>query len=249
MPSKPSVLITGALGGIGRALCEEFHAHGFAVIALDRREGEVPCQHFVCADIAQLATNLAKREAFAAEIRSLLEKENSQLKGVVNNAAVQILGGVDQLTVEAWQETLATNLLAPFFLVQALLPELEKARGAVVNISSIHEKLTKAGFVAYSTSKTALSGLTRAMAVDLGVRVKVNAICPAAIKTPMLAAGFKGRPDAFDALHQAHPGGRIGLPEEVAHLARYLIAEAPDFLNGSCLGLDGGIAGRLHDPA
>ena len=133
--------------------------------------------------------------------------------------------------------------------MQALLPELEKARGAVVNISSIHEKLTKAGFVAYSTSKTALSGLTRAMAVDLGARVKVNAICPAAIKTPMLAAGFEGRADAFDALHQAHPGGRIGLPEEVAHLARYLIAEAPAFLNGSCLGLDGGIAGRLHDPA
>ena len=249
MPSKPSVLITGALGGIGRALCEEFHAHGFAVIALDRREGEVPCQHFVCADIALLATDASKREAFAGEIRSVLEKENSQLKGLVNNAAVQILGGVDQLTIEAWQETLATNLLAPFFLVQALLPELEKARAAVVNISSIHEKLTKAGFVAYATSKTALSGLTRAMAVDLGARVKVNAICPAAIKTPMLAAGFEGRPEDFDALHQAHPGGRIGLPEEVAHLARYLIAEAPDFLNGSCLGLDGGIGGRLHDPA
>lgn len=245
---KPSVLITGALGGIGRALCEEFHAHGFAVIALDRREGEVACQHFVCADIALLATDLAKRETFAAEIRSLLEKENSELKGLINNAAVQILGGVDQLTIEHWQETLATNLLAPFFLVQALLPELEKARGAVVNISSIHEKLTKAGFVAYSTSKTALSGLTRAIAVDLGARVKVNAICPAAIRTPMLSASFEKRPEAFDALRQAHPSGRIGLPEEVAHLARYLIAEAPDFLNGSCLGLDGGIAGRLHDP-
>ena len=245
---KPSILITGALGGIGRALCEEFHAHGFAVIALDRREGEVPCQHFVRADIAVLATDPAKREAFAAEIRSLLEKEDSLLKGLVNNAAVQILGGVDQLTIEAWQETLATNLLAPFFLVQALLPELEKARGAVVNISSIHEKLTKAGFVAYSTSKSALSGLTRAMAVDLGARVKVNAICPAAIKTPMLAAGFEGRQDAFNALSAAHPGGRIGTPEEVAHLARYLVAEAPSFLNGSCLGLDGGIAGKLHDP-
>ncbi len=94
----------------------------------------------------------------------------------------------------------------------------------------------------------ALSGLTRAMAVDLGGRVRVNAICPAAIHTPMLAAGFAERPDALAALHDAHPTGRIGLPEEVAHLARYLIAEAPDFLNGSCLGLDGGIAGRLHDP-
>jgi NAD(P)-dependent dehydrogenase (short-subunit alcohol dehydrogenase family) len=249
MSSKPSVLITGALGGIGRALCEEFHAHGFHVIALDRREGELPCQHYIRADIAVLATHVKAREAFTAEVRGILQKNKSPLKGLVNNAAVQILGGVDELTVESWQETLSTNLLAPFFLVQALLPELEKARGSVVNISSIHEKLTKAGFVAYSTSKTALSGLTRAMAVDLGSRVKVNAICPAAIKTPMLAAGFEGRPEALDALHQAHPGGRIGLPEEVAHLARYLVAEAPAFLNGSCLGLDGGIAARLHDPS
>jgi NAD(P)-dependent dehydrogenase (short-subunit alcohol dehydrogenase family) len=248
MSSKPCVLITGALGGIGRALCEEFHAHGFHVIASDRREGHVTCHHYICSDISVLATDTDAREAFALEVRSVLKKDESPLKGLVNNAAVQILGGVDQLTAEAWQETLSTNLLAPFFLVQALLPELEKARGSVVNISSIHEKLTKAGFVAYSTSKTALSGLTRAMAVDLGARIKVNAICPAAIKTPMLSAGFEGRQEAFDALHQAHPGGRIGLPEEVAHLARYLIAEAPDFLNGSCLGLDGGIAGRLHDP-
>jgi NAD(P)-dependent dehydrogenase (short-subunit alcohol dehydrogenase family) len=246
---KPAVLITGALGGIGRALCEEFHTHDFRVIAVDRMEGDVPCHRFLRGDVAALATDPEARCSFAAEVRSVLDAEGMPLQGIVNNAAVQVLGGVDQLDVRDWQETLTTNLLGPFFMAQALLPELEKVRGSVVNISSIHEKLTKPGFVAYATSKSALSGLTRAMAVDLGARVKVNAICPAAIKTPMLEAGFAGRPEAFDALHHAHPGGRIGLPEEVAHLARYLVAEAPDFLSGSCLGLDGGIAARLYDPA
>jgi len=249
MTSKPAVLITGALGGIGRALCEDFHAHGFIVIAVDRREGEVACHRFLHNDIALLARDASRRAEFAGEVRAVLGKHKAELKGLINNAAVQIRGGMDSLDFAAWEETLQTNLLAPFFLAQVLLPELEAASGAIVNISSIHEKLTKTGFVAYATSKSALSGLTRALAVDLGSRIKVNAICPAAIHTPMLAAGFEGQPAAFDALSAAHPGGRLGTPEEVAHLARYLVAEAPSFLNGSCLGLDGGIAGRLHDPA
>jgi NAD(P)-dependent dehydrogenase (short-subunit alcohol dehydrogenase family) len=245
---KYSVIITGALGGIGSALCEEFHSHGFHVFALDKKEGQVAAHTFLCADIRDFVADPAKREGLIAPIRAELVDKNLALRGIVNNAATQILGGIDRLTFEDWKDTLQTNLLAPFFLVQSLLPELESAAGSVVNISSIHEKLTKPGFVAYATSKSALSGLTRAMAVDLGGRVRVNAICPAAIHTPMLAAGFAERPDAFAALHDAHPTGRIGTPEEVAHLARYLIAEAPAFLNGSCLGLDGGIAGRLHDP-
>jgi len=245
----PAVIITGALGGIGRALCEDFHSHGFHVFAIDKNHGQVAAHTFLQADIRDVVSDSDKREAFIAPIRAELKDKNLTLQGIVNNAATQILGGIDTLTFEDWKDTLQTNLLAPFFLVQAFLLELELANGAVVNISSIHEKLTKTGFVAYATSKSALSGLTRAMAVDLGGRVRVNAICPAAIHTPMLAAGFAERPDAFAALHGAHPSGRIGTPEEVAHLARYLIAEAPAFLNGSCLGLDGGIAGRLHDPA
>jgi len=243
-----AVIITGALGGIGHALCEEFHAHGFHVFAIDKKEGSVAAQSFINADIRGAVTSETKRAAISAPIRAELTAKNLLLRGIVNNAATQILGGVESLDYAAWDETLQTNLLAPFFLVQAFLPELEKSSGAVVNISSIHEKLTKSGFVAYATSKSALSGLTRAMAIDLGGRVRVNAICPAAIQTPMLAAGFADKPDVFAALHGAHPSGRIGLPEEVANLARYLVAEAPIFLNGSCLGLDGGIAGRLHDP-
>jgi len=233
----PAVIITGALGGIGQALCEEFHSHGFHVFALDRKSGTTAAHTFICGDVRQIVSNLGESAAYLDPIRLELKEKNLTLRGIINNAAAQILGSTATLSYADWEETLQTNLMAPFL-----------AGGAVVNISSIHEKLTKPGFVAYATSKSALSGLTRAMAVDLAGRVRVNAICPAAIHTPMLAAGFAEKPDALAALHYAHPTGRIGLPEEVAHLARYLVAEAPDFLNGSCLGLDGGIAGRLHDP-
>jgi NAD(P)-dependent dehydrogenase (short-subunit alcohol dehydrogenase family) len=246
---KPAVLITGALGGIGRALCNEFHAHGFVVIAVDRVEGNVAAHHILTENIATLVTDAVLSADFLRGVQSILDQEKAALRGLINNAAVQILGGVESLTAADWHETLDTNLVAPFVLAQLFLPELQAARGAIVNISSIHEKLTKPGFVAYATSKAALSGLTRAMAVDLGSRVRVNAICPAAIHTPMLEAGFADQPEKFAALHKSHPSGRIGLPEEVASIARYLVSDAPEFLTGSCLGLDGAIAGRLHDPA
>lgn len=246
---KKAVVVTGALGGIGRALCNEFHAHSFVVIAVDRVAGVVAAHHILHEDIVEFVSYPQRRTEFREEVREILSREDAVLGGLINNAAVQILGGVESLSARDWRETLETNVVAPFCLGQLLLPELERAKGAIVNISSIHEKLTKPGFVAYATSKSALSGLTRAMAVDLGPRVRVNAICPAAIHTPMLEAGFAQRPEQFAALHHSHPSGRIGTPEEVANLARYLVADAPEFLTGSCLGLDGAIAGRLHDPA
>lgn len=130
-----------------------------------------------------------------------------------------------------------------------MLPQLEQARGSVINISSIHARLTKAHFVAYATSKAALSGMTRAMAVDLGGRVRVNAIEPAAIATDMLKAGFAGQPEQFALLEACHPQGRIGTPAEVAALALAIADGELRFLHGACVAMDGGISGRLHDPA
>jgi NAD(P)-dependent dehydrogenase (short-subunit alcohol dehydrogenase family) len=171
------------------------------------------------------------------------------LAGLVNNAALQVLGPAEQLTREDWRATLDVNLLAPFLWAQALLPELEAARGAVLNISSIHARLTKPGFVAYATSKAALSGMTRAMAVELGSRVRVNAIEPAAIDTPMLRAGFEGQPGEFARLAGCHPTGHLGSVEDVAQMALVLIDGQIPFLNAACVALDGGIGSALLDPA
>jgi NAD(P)-dependent dehydrogenase (short-subunit alcohol dehydrogenase family) len=174
--------------------------------------------------------------------------ERAHLGVLVNNAAVQILGRAEELSAAAWETTLRVNVTAPFLLAQALLPQLEAGAGSVVNMSSIHAAATKPGFTAYATSKAALVGLTRAMAVDLGARVRVNAICPAAIATPMLLEGFKDDPGALAALAGMHPLGRIGTPEEVAHAAVFLASPAAAFVSGAVLGVDGGIGGRLHDP-
>lgn len=242
-------VITGAAGSIGAELVRAFTESGYRVIALDRtqRPASLTCWQYLQTDLQGLVSD----PGCAAEILSAVcELSGSRgLDVLINNAAIQVLGGVESLNVADWRNTLDVNLLAPFVLTQGLLSQLEKADGCVINISSIHARLTKGDFVAYATSKAALSGMTRAMAVDLGGRIRVNAIEPAAISTDMLKAGFADRMEQYAQLEGCHPQGRIGTPEEVAALAVAIAGGELRFLHGACIGMDGGISGRLHDPA
>ena len=249
MDKQRYALITGANGGIGRALCSVFASEGYQVIALDiqtQAHAETPCAHYIAVDLEKFAQNAQYAHDISTQIRQWLP--NNQLHCLVNNAAVQILGGLDSLSRADWQTSLAVNLQAPFFLVQALLSQLEQAKGAVVNISSIHAKLTKKNFIAYATSKAALTGMTKAMALDAGNRIRVNAIEPAAIATDMLKAGFAGKPDKYQQLKDYHPSKSIGEPGEVAKLAVFLASDQAHFIHGSCIDISGGISNCLHDP-
>jgi NAD(P)-dependent dehydrogenase (short-subunit alcohol dehydrogenase family) len=243
---KPTALITGSEGGIGQSLCRVFADDGYDVVGLDIISGGPASAHFVQADLHELCISKEYLSDVVEEIRHRLESR--PLFVLINNAAVQILKPIEGITPEDWQQTLNVNLVAPFLLAQALLTDLEKAQGAIINIASIHAQVTKPGFICYATSKTAMVGLTRSMAVELGPRVRVNAICPAAVRTPMLMAGFEGRERQFEELSQMHPVGRIGQPEEIARLALFLASRAAGFITGASICIDGGIGARLHDP-
>lgn len=154
--------------------------------------------------------------------------------------------GVDSLTRNQWQTTLDINLTAPFLLSQGLVNELEAAKGSIVNISSIHAKLTKKNFVAYATSKAALSGMTRAMAVDLGPRVRVNAVERAAMDTDMLRNGFNYDDLKIKKLSSYHPVNIIGEPCDLAKVVISL--NSLPFILGSIFSLSGGIDCKLNDP-
>lgn len=243
-----AVLITGAAGGIGSALVRVFSDAGYGVIGTDvvPRPADLPCEHYLACDLRRTVED----ESFAGEVFSGIRKalDGSPLAALINNAATQLLGPADTLSRKDWRATLDVNLLAPFFWAQAFLPELEAARGSVLNISSIHARLTKPNFVAYATSKAALSGMTRAMAVELGSRIRVNAIEPAAIDTPMLRAGFEGKEASYQRLRKIHPSKTIGTAYDLAVLARNLVELRTAFANGSIVAFDGGIGGVLHDP-
>lgn len=245
---KRTVLVTGAAGGIGRAMVSTFHGAGYTVIGSDRGAAPeaLPVAAWFAADLSRTVREPVFAQQLFAAIQAALPDQ--RLDVLVNNAAVQILGGVEELEIEDWQQTLDVNLLAPFLWTRALLKPLERAGGCVINVSSIHARLTKRRFVAYATSKAALSGMTRAMAVDLEGRVRVNAIEPAAIGTDMLRAGFEGKPAELARLGACHPVGRLGDPAEVGLAALALAQGIGRFMHGACLALDGGISARLHDP-
>lgn len=246
--SGRTAIITGAAGGIGRALCQAFAGAGYHVIASDQEAlGETMTDFaYVSADLDRFCVDEHARAESLARIRDAVG--GRELAVLINNAALQIVKPVEQLTVEDWSRTINVNLVAPFLLTQDLLPELEAAKGCVINVGSIHAALTKPEFCAYATSKSALGGLTRSLAVELGRRIRVNAINPAAIATPMLLEGFAGKDMALPELEDMHPVGRIGASDDVAALALFLASDAARFINGAEIGLDGGIGVRLHDP-
>lgn len=240
-----TALITGAAGGIGRVLCAEFGKAGYRVIATDvAGESKVPCDHFIEADLKALCRDEVCLKRFIEQLNLPV----SGLTALINNAAVQVLNRTERVSVQDWRDTVDVNVFAPFLLTQALLPYLEKAGGSVVNIGSVHAMATKPGFVCYATSKAALVGLTRALAVDLGGRIRVNAINPAAVATPMLRHGFEGRDAQFSILGGMHPVGRIAEPAEIAQAVLFLASRNAAFITGAAFDVDGGILSRLHDP-
>lgn len=248
MSSRKIALVTGVVGGIGKVIAEAFTGAGYDVIGMDcvSKPFDFAYWEYIQADLNRMTESPVVQTESLSNLRRVIGADG--LNVLINNAAIQRLGGVESLGMTEWRETLNVNLLAPFLLTQGLLPMLEPVGGCVINIGSIHARLTKPGFVAYATSKAALSGLTRAMAVDLGGRIRVNAIEPAAISTDMLKAGFNEKPEKYSQLESCHPQGRIGSPQEVAALAVSIAGGDLRFLHGACINLDGGISGRLHDP-
>jgi NAD(P)-dependent dehydrogenase (short-subunit alcohol dehydrogenase family) len=241
-----AALVTGATGGIGRELCEAFAKAGHRVIATDLVRPAACFDRFVEGDLARAWRDPDHRRTFVAALRQ--EIGDGGLHVLVNCAAVQVVSDTRSITPEDWQITLETNLLAPFLLIQELLPDLERARGSVVNIGSVHASLTAPRSVCYASSKAALAGMTRALAVDLGDAVRVNCIQPAATDTPMLRARFEGRERDLATLAESHPIGRIAQPGEIASVAVFLASEAASFITGTCIDVSGGVGARLHGP-
>ncbi len=248
LKNRKFIIITGVIGGIGSELAKILKQNDYIIIGIDIKTNyrSEYIDYYFNIDIEKFAIDEQYLNVFYENVEKIIKKSN--LTCIINNAAIQIVKKVELITIDDFQRTLRINTLAPFFLIQKFLQKLENSFGSVINISSIHANLTKKNFTAYATSKSALSGLTKALSVELGHRIRVNAIAPAAISTKMLVSGFKNNPTAFKKLSKLHPVGRIGKPIEVAKLALFLISEDAKFINGAILNLDGGISNCLYDP-
>lgn len=240
------VIVTGSSGAIGRAICEAFSEAGYKIVGMDKSVSTVGvCDHFLQMDLERLVADDEYRRIALKRLTSTIG--DAECHALINNAAVQIVKPIGQATLEEWQRTFAVNLHAPFILTQYLLPTLTLANGSVVNIASIHAIQSKPGFCAYATSKAALVALTRGLALDLSPAVRVNAVAPAAVDTPMLREGLADS-KALGMLAAHHPANRIARPDEIARAVVFLASVDAEFITGTTVYVDGGISGRLHDP-
>ncbi|ACJ28347.1 Short-chain dehydrogenase/reductase SDR [Shewanella piezotolerans WP3] len=246
---KKWALVTGALGGIGQALVKEFADEGYHVIATDIKvsNDKIDNVYFLQLDLEKFVVNELYATEFYQKVKEITN--GTGISSLVNNAAIQILADTSSLTREQWNTSFNVNLSAPFFMSQLFLDDLTTNIGSIVNISSIHATQTKKEFVAYATTKAALSSMTRNMVLDIGSKIRINAIEPAAIATEMLKAGFDGKEEQYKKLEMFHPLGRVGTPTEVAKLAVFLSSESAGFVQGACISASGGIQGCLSDPS
>ncbi|MHC1740445.1 MAG: SDR family NAD(P)-dependent oxidoreductase [Anaerolineaceae bacterium] len=247
---KRVVLITGSAGGIGRAAVKLFSEKGWIVIGVDRSEfgaGFPKNGLFIQKDVSDPDQIIQIYENAAAF--------SPILNAVVNNAAIQISKPLIETSVEEWDKTIATNLRPTFVGARYAYPLLVKAKtAAIVNVSSVHAVQTSTSIAAYAASKGGILALTRAMAIEFAKdNIRVNAVLPGAVDTPMLRDGMnRGHvngptiTERLDNLARKTVNGRIGLPTEIAQ-AIYFLAdyEQSSFMTGQAMIVDGGATARL----
>ncbi len=235
-----AVIITGAAGGIGAALCERMRKDGYIALGIDRYDAPA-------ADV-QIRFDLRESGALIKLGQDLAR--DYEIKAVVHNAAVQPIAGTGDTCLDEWSDTLRVNVLAVDMLVTGTRQKLASNDGSVVVIGSVHGHATTGGVTAYATTKAALEGWVRSAALDLGPHVRVNAVAPGAIDTAKLREGFArwGEASAEErkaVLRQRTALGRIGEPSDVAGAVSFLIGDDARFVTGSVLTVDGGATARL----
>lgn len=244
--SGKTILVTGAVRRVGRAIAREMHATG-ANIMVHYRQASAAAEALIAElnalrpfSAACLQADLQDLEVLPWLVSCTVDRFG-RLDALVNNASSFFptpFGSIDQA---AWDDLVGSNLKAPLFLTQAAAPHLLAARGAVVNITDIHAERPLAGYPLYCAAKAGLLGLTRALAIELGPRVRVNAVAPGPILWP--EEGF------FDSTTRAAIVAhtlleRAGCPQDIARAVHYLLEDAT-YVTGQVINVDGGRSAHL----
>ncbi len=246
-----TAFITGAASGIGEAITRRFAAAGARVWAADR--AAEPLAKLV-AEIRAKGGRIEGVELDVADFAACRKvadnfhrAEPRGLDVLVNNAGIGAVGTVLQSSPEDLDRLYAVNVRGPYQLCQLFLPPMiARKGGSIVNLASIGGIIAIRDRAAYCTTKFAVVGLTKSMAIDhAGDQVRINCICPGRVETPFVSARIKEYPDpekAYRELSSVHPIGRMARPDEIAEAALYLASDASSFVTGSALVIDGGLS-------
>ena len=235
------VLITGGAKRVGAAICRRLHAAGARLMIHYRKSAgearllQAELNHARAESVALIQADLLDLNKLPAIVDRTLQTFG-RLDALINNASSFFPTPIGEITAQAWDDLIGTNLRAPLFLAQAAAPALRKTQGAIVNIVDIHADRPLKNFVVYSVAKAGLVAVTRSLARELAPEVRVNAIAPGPILWP--------DDSSFDELSRQRivshtPLKREGEPDDIAKAVYYLIAEAT-YVTGDTISVDGG---------
>jgi NAD(P)-dependent dehydrogenase (short-subunit alcohol dehydrogenase family) len=247
-----SVVITGSGSGIGRACALAFAKAGASVVVadIDLPAAEKTVQQINAENGKAFAcqADVSKPDSVAALVNKTI-KLYSKIDTLINNAAIQVNKTVADTTFEEWNAQMSVNVGGVFLCSKLFLPYLKITRGSIVNMSSVNGYFVEPSCAGYCTTKAAIIGLTKAMAIDHGNEgIRVNCICPGYIDAGLAAGYFESQSDPAQARVDAgklHALWRIGKPEEVAQVAIFLASDDASFVTGSAYVVDGGFGSGL----
>ncbi|KAA8558336.1 Dihydroanticapsin 7-dehydrogenase [Pseudomonas extremaustralis] len=239
--SEKTLLLTGASRGIGHATVKHFHAAGWKIFTASRQDWVAECP-WAEGLLNHIHLDLEDIDSVTDSLSAIRGKLGGRLDALVNNAGISPKGpegarlGVLESDYATWIKVFNVNLFSTALLARGLFDELKAAKGSIINVTSIAgSKVHPFAGVAYSTSKAALSALTREMAFDFGRHgVRVNAIAPGEIETSILSAG------TAEIVERLVPMNRLGKPEEVASLVYFLCTGGASYVNGAEIHVNGG---------
>ncbi len=236
------VVVTGAAGGIGRALCRRFAVDGAAVIAVDREAevlaawvAELGARHR--AVVADVTDGTATKQALGEAIGAL-----GRVDVLVNNAGAAFAGSLAELDPATWRREIAINLDGAYHCVEAVRPAMTaRGGGAIVNIGSVNGLLAL-GHPAYSAAKAGLISYTKALAIEFGRHgIRANVVCPGTVRTPAWDSRAQANPAIFAQLRKWYPLDRIATPEDVAEAVAFLASRRAAAITGIVMPVDCGL--------
>lgn len=238
-------VVTGGCGGIGRAICRRFAREGATVYASDVAQDKDSS-----ADVRYINHDVT-REGDAIALMKQIDGAHGKLDILVNAAAIEIETTIEETSLEDWNRIFSINVTGTFLTSKYALPLMRSAgAGSIINFGSYDGFIADPSLAAYCATKGAVHALTRAMACDHGPdNIRVNAICPGYVDTPMLQSFFGGSGD-IETLKQAvrdvHPIRNYGTPDDIANLVNWLAGDEARYASGQLWVIDGGLSSQVQ---